>query len=104
MTRRHKTDTSELEALLVELETLPRLDLMNGVKRVVNNVVKGRIVSRADIVSTCEKIINANGILQSTSQMSKRGMTLFNDFLQEAKRRSVKDGTAPNLSGSIYLL
>lgn len=85
MARRHKTNTSELEALLVELETLPRLDFMNGVKRVVNNVVKGRIVSRADIVSTCEKIINANERLQSTSQMSEMGMTKLNDFLQEAK-------------------
>ena len=85
MARRHKTDTSDLEALLLELETMPRLDFMNGVKRVVNNVVQGRIVSRADIVSTCEKIINANERLQSTWQMSEKAMTLFNDFLQEAK-------------------
>ena len=85
MTRRHKTDTSDLEALLLELETMPRLDFMNGVKRVVNNVVQGRIVSRAVIVNTCEKIINANERLQSTWQMSKNAMTLFNDFLQEAK-------------------
>ena len=55
MTRRHKTDTSDLEALLLELETMPRLDFMNGVKRVVNNVVQARIVSHADIVTHVKK-------------------------------------------------
>lgn len=87
---RHETNIVELQALLDDLETLPRVGFFNGIYRKANNVVKANIVSRADIVKDCEEILKEHGKLLKQHQMPSKSVTLFTQFFEEVKKTDIK--------------
>ena len=84
----HETETAELQALLTELEVLPREGLFNGVRRTFDEVWKKRYVSRTEIVATCEGLQHTQS--ETKAKLTREGEKAFNDFMDVLKENGFK--------------